>query len=99
KLAATIRENVTSDMPMSKMLYLAQKAMGMSEESISTYTLPHKSDAKYLYPDTMGIEEIIREIYSVQPEPIAPEGAPGEEADEEGTGKEAKENAAEGQGE
>ncbi|MDR2355639.1 MAG: LCP family protein [Clostridiales Family XIII bacterium] len=77
KLAATVRENVTSDMPMSKMLYLAQKAMGMSAESISTYMLPYKADAKYIYPDTKKIEEMIREIYSVQPEQPALEDASG----------------------
>jgi LCP family protein required for cell wall assembly len=84
KLAATVRENVTSDMPMSKMLYLAQKAMGMSADSVSTYLLPHKN-GKYIYPDAQKTEEMIREIYAMQPEPIAPEGvAEGEEEDAEG---------------
>ena len=82
KLAATVRENVTSDMPMSKMLYLAQKAMGMSGESISTYMLPYRDAAAYIYPDTKKIEEMIREIYSVQPEQTAPEGVSGEESAE-----------------
>jgi anionic cell wall polymer biosynthesis LytR-Cps2A-Psr (LCP) family protein len=95
KLAATIRENVTSDMPMSKMLYLAQKAMDMSADSVSTYVLPHKS-GKYIYPDTQKIEEMIREIYSVQPEPAAAEGAPGKEETAE---KGAAANAVEEQGE
>jgi LCP family protein required for cell wall assembly len=79
-LAETVRENVTSDMPMSKMLYLAQKAMGMSEEGIETYMLPYKADARYLYPDTQKIEEMIREIYSVQPEQPALEDASEESA-------------------
>ncbi|MDR2131942.1 MAG: LCP family protein [Clostridiales Family XIII bacterium] len=96
KLAATIRENVTSDMPMSKMLYLAQKAMGMSPESISTYVLPHKS-AYFLYPDTIKIEEMIREIYSVRPEPITPDGVSGEEDAEgdAGAGEKPEKEAAE----
>jgi LCP family protein required for cell wall assembly len=95
KLAATVRENVTSDMPMSKMLYLAQKAMGMSADSVSTYVLPHKL-GKYIYPDAQKIEEMIREIYSVQPEPAAAEGASEEgESVEANAGKDAKENAEE----
>jgi LCP family protein required for cell wall assembly len=93
KLAAIVRENVTSDMPMSKMLYLARKAMGASEESISTYMLPYKADAKYIYPDTKKIEEMIREIYSVQPERTVPEDA----SDADAAGESAERNAAEGQ--
>jgi LCP family protein required for cell wall assembly len=88
-LASTVRENVTSDMPMSKMLYLAQKAVGMPADSISTYTLPHRGDPNppyYCYPKTKEIEEMIREIYSVQPEPVAEDegaeaGADGENDD------------------
>jgi LCP family protein required for cell wall assembly len=76
---ATVRENVVSDMPMSKMLYLAQKALGMSEDSISTYTMPFTGDTP-VYPNTKKIEEIIREIYSVPPEPTGPEGADDEDA-------------------
>jgi LCP family protein required for cell wall assembly len=79
KLAATVRENVTSDMPMSKMLYLAQRAMGMSADSISTYSMPISEGGYYQHPDPQKIEEIIREIYSVQPEPETPEDAAGEE--------------------
>jgi LCP family protein required for cell wall assembly len=87
KLAATVRENVTSDMPMSKMLYLAHKAMGMSAENISTYMMPYKADStKYIYPDAKKTEEMIREIYSVQPERPAPEDDPGEEAAGENAG-------------
>jgi LCP family protein required for cell wall assembly len=93
KLAATVRDNVTSDMPMSKMLYLAQKAMGMSETGISTYMLPHTGNTP-LYPDTKKIEEMIREIYSVEPEPAVPdelsggEGASAAEIDGKNTAKE-----------
>jgi anionic cell wall polymer biosynthesis LytR-Cps2A-Psr (LCP) family protein len=80
KLASTIRDNVTSDMPMSKMIYLARKAMGMSEDRISTYTMPYTGGSPHLYPDTKKIEDIIREIYSVPPEPTVPEDAEGEDA-------------------
>jgi LCP family protein required for cell wall assembly len=83
KLASTVRENVTSDMPMSKMIYLAQKALGMSEERISTYTMPYSNVDAYVHPDVEKIEEIIREIYSVPPEQTVPEDAEGENAESE----------------
>jgi LCP family protein required for cell wall assembly len=75
KLAAIVRENVTSDMPMSKMLYLAQKAMGMSADSISTYSMPFTEIDTYVHPDVAKIEEMIREIYSVDPGPTVPKDA------------------------
>jgi LCP family protein required for cell wall assembly len=71
KLSQTIRENVLSDIPMSKMLFLAQKVIGMSSDDISTYTMPGNPMSVapyYVYPDTMEIENLIREIYSLQPE-------------------------------
>ncbi|MDR1247379.1 MAG: LCP family protein [Clostridiales Family XIII bacterium] len=93
KLAATVRENVTSDMPMSKMIYLARKALGMSEERISTYTMPYGKVDAYVHPDVEKIEEIIREIYSVPLESTVPESEDGENADADG--EPAEENAAE----
>lgn len=71
QLAATIRENVMSDIPMSMMLYLAQKVTGMPADSISTYTMPGRADPNppyYVYPTTLKIEEMIREIYLLQSE-------------------------------
>jgi LCP family protein required for cell wall assembly len=95
KLAATVRENVTSDMPMSKMVYLAQKALGMSADRISAYTMPYTATSPYVYPDVDKIDEMIREIYSV---PLEDEPLPEDEAGEPGgdsAGNAAKENAAE----
>ncbi|MDR1572027.1 MAG: LCP family protein [Clostridiales Family XIII bacterium] len=70
-LAAKVAENVSSDMPLGTMLYLASKVAGMSGDSMETHTLPGTamtSPPWYIYPDTSGIEGLIREIYSVEPE-------------------------------
>jgi hypothetical protein len=67
------------------MLYLAQRAMGMSADGISTYSMPISRGGYYQHPDPQKIEEMIREIYSVQPAPEAPEDAAGEENAAEGS--------------
>jgi LCP family protein required for cell wall assembly len=70
-LAAKIRDNLASDMPLGTMLYLAGKVAGMSGDSIETHIMPGEymtEEPWYVYPDTAGIEELIREIYSLEPE-------------------------------
>jgi LCP family protein required for cell wall assembly len=69
KLMDEVRENIKSDMPLNKMLYLVQTVVGMSADSISTYVLPVKTaaDDPYVYPQTSLIEDMMREIYSLAP--------------------------------
>jgi hypothetical protein len=53
--------------------------------------MPYSTVDRFVHPDVVKIEEIIREIYSVPPEPTVPEDAEGESTD----GEAADENAAE----
>ena len=53
------------------MISLGTKALGMESENIYTYTIPNTLQQEppwYVYPDTTGIEEMLREIYSIVPE-------------------------------
>ncbi|MDR0570001.1 MAG: LCP family protein [Clostridiales Family XIII bacterium] len=71
KLMETVQENVVSDMPLSTMLYLVQKSIGLSGDELRTHTMPGVPMSKapwYVYPDTKEIEALIREVYEVAPE-------------------------------
>jgi LCP family protein required for cell wall assembly len=71
KLAAKIQENTVSDLPLSTMLYIVQKSVGMSGENLRTHTMPGNPLGEppwYVYPNTKEIEKMVREIYSLEPE-------------------------------
>lgn len=68
-VAKTVFQNVDSDITLGTALGLATKAVGISGDSISTYTLPNNPDPNppfYVYPDKEKTEDMIRQIYSVQ---------------------------------
>ncbi|QAT41934.1 LCP family protein [Aminipila luticellarii] len=70
-VAKTVFQNVDSDITLGTALKLSTKAVGISGESIKTYTLPNTLDPDppfYVYPDREKTEEMIKEIYSVQTE-------------------------------
>jgi LCP family protein required for cell wall assembly len=64
-------EEVDSDIKVKTVLAVAAKAIGMSEADMTTYTMPHTLYGEapwYVIADGEGIEEMITEIYSIQPE-------------------------------
>lgn len=64
-------KEIDSNLTYRAMLSLGTKALGMSAENIATYTMPHTLQGEppwYVYPDTAGIEEMLRTIYSIEPE-------------------------------
>lgn len=68
-VAKTVFQNVDSDITLGTAIGLASKAVGISGDSISTYTLPNNPDPEppfYVYPDKDKTEDMIRQIYSVQ---------------------------------
>ncbi|WP_312094941.1 LCP family protein [Aminipila sp.] len=68
-VAKTVFQNVDSDITLGTAIGLATKGVGISGDSISTYTLPNNPDPDppyYVYPDTDKIQEMVRQIYSVQ---------------------------------
>lgn len=65
-VARTVFENVDSDITLGTALGLATKAIGISGEDITTYTMPNYPDPEppyYVYPDEDGVEDLIRQIY------------------------------------
>jgi anionic cell wall polymer biosynthesis LytR-Cps2A-Psr (LCP) family protein len=77
-LAATVLENVTSDIPIKDMIFLVSKAIGISSEDITTHVMPGWADPEppyYVYPDSKGIEELVREIYMPTPETVTVTGS------------------------
>ena len=64
-------EEIDSNITYKAMISLGTKALGMESENIYTYTIPNTLQQEppwYVYPDTTGIEEMLREIYSIVPE-------------------------------
>jgi len=71
KCAEVAFEEIDSNFTYKAMISLGTKALGMEAENISTYTIPHtlQQEAPYfVYPDTAGIEELLRSIYTIVPE-------------------------------
>ncbi len=90
KITKTAFNNVKSDITLGTAVQLAAKAIGVSGDSLTTYTLPHTLDPDppyYVYPNSAGIEEMIRSIYAP---PAATEAAIDTET-AAGTGSEAAE--------
>ena len=44
KIAVTVYDNITSDMKLKTVLYLAQKGIGITGDDITTYTMPGNAD-------------------------------------------------------
>lgn len=64
-------QEIESNLTYRAMLSLGTKALGIKPENIATYTMPHTLQSEppwYVYPDTTGIEELLREIYSIKPQ-------------------------------
>ena len=69
KIATTIYENVTSDMKLKTVLYLAGKGVGITGDDITTHTMPGDADPNppyYVYPKEDEIAEMLEEIYSIE---------------------------------
>lgn len=70
KVAKSVIKNVESDLPLSKILYLASQAIGIEEGSITTWTMPgdYLEEAPYyVYPKDTEIEEMIKDVYNLNP--------------------------------
>lgn len=62
---------VDSDLKLKTCIALATKALGMSSESMTTYTMPHTlydQSPWYVIADGEGIEKMLTQIYSIQSE-------------------------------
>ena len=69
KIASTVYENITSDINLKAVMFLASKAAGISSDDISTYMMPGRADPDapyYVYPKSEEIAEILTEIYSIE---------------------------------
>lgn len=67
-IASTVFKNVESDITLGTALKIATKAIGISGDSMTTYTIPNTLEPNppyYVYPDAKGIADMIEEIYSV----------------------------------
>ncbi|MDD2218126.1 MAG: LCP family protein, partial [Eubacteriales bacterium] len=72
KVAKVAFKEVDSNITYKAMLSLGTKALGVKSEKISTYMLPFTPDPNapfYVYPKSDEIEEMVRTIYSIQPDP------------------------------
>lgn len=81
KITKVIFNNIESDVNLTTALKIGGKAVGMDGADIAAYVMPHtlQSGAPYyVYPDSVGIAEVITEIYSI-------EALPEEEPDSEET--------------
>lgn len=71
KITKVIRNNVESDITLEMAMKVATKAIGMDSESIETYVMPNTLQdvaPYYVYPDSEGIADMIKTIYSIKPE-------------------------------
>lgn len=71
KVAKVAFKEVDSNINYKAMISLGTKAIGLSSDDIATYMLPYTPDPNppfYVYPKTDEIEDMIRTIYSIQPD-------------------------------
>lgn len=69
--AKVISDNLKSDITYGRAIEIATKAVGMNLESISTYMMPNDPDPNapyYVYPKATEIGDMLREIYSIEPD-------------------------------
>jgi len=81
--AEVIFDNVESDITLEMATKIATKAIGLSGEDIQTYVIPNWPDPNspyYVYPKTEEIGEMLKQIYSIEPE--VPEGEGEAESEE-----------------
>ena len=68
KIANTVFKNVESDITLGTALKIATKAVGVTGDTMTTYTIPNTLESNapyYVYPDEKGIAAMIEEIYAV----------------------------------
>ncbi|MBE6032741.1 MAG: LytR family transcriptional regulator [Clostridiales bacterium] len=85
KVIKTVVKNVDSDITLDMALKVAGKASDLTSENLTTYMMPNDplNEAPwYVYANTEGITEMLREIYSIEPEaPEEPSEAQPDEGD------------------
>jgi LCP family protein required for cell wall assembly len=70
KITKTVFENVKSDITLGMATKLATKAIGITSDDITTYTLPHTPQSEppyYVFPNAVETAEMINTIYSIEP--------------------------------
>ncbi len=72
KVVKTTLDNVDSDLPLGMATKLAANAVGLDGEDIQTVMIPGESGTKnglsYWWPDEDGIEEMLTQIYNIEPD-------------------------------
>lgn len=71
KVADVTFKEIDSNLTYGALLSLGTKALGIEAENITTYTMPNTPQPEppwYVYPKQSEIEDMLREIYSIQPE-------------------------------
>ncbi len=72
KVVKTALTNVDSDLPLGMAAKLAAKGVGLDGEDLQTVTIPGKAGTKnnlsYWFPDEAGIEELLTQIYNLNPD-------------------------------
>lgn len=72
KVAKTTLDNVDSDLPLGMATKLAASAVGLDGEDMQTVMIPGESGTKdglsYWFPDEEAIEELLTQIYNIEPE-------------------------------
>jgi LCP family protein required for cell wall assembly len=69
KIADTAFDNITSDITLKTLLFLAGKAIGMTADDITTYMMPGWADPNppyFIHPRTKEIADMLTEIYFVE---------------------------------
>ncbi len=69
-VVSTVFDNVQSNIDLGTAVNIGLQAVGMDAEAVSTYTLPGHGDPDppyYWYSEKDGIEEMLTEIYSIEP--------------------------------
>ncbi len=68
----SVLENVQSDMTLDTAIKIATNATKLNTDSIATYTVPgearYQDNLSYYFADEEGIEEMLTQIYSLQPQ-------------------------------
>lgn len=72
KVVKTTLDNVDSDLPLGMATKLAANAVGLDGEDMQTVMIPGESGTKnglsYWFPDEDGIEEMLTQIYNIEPD-------------------------------
>ena len=93
KIAKTVFENVDSDITIGVALNLATKAIGISGDAITTYTLPvdiQQEAPYYVFPKTEEISNMLTEMYMIGDDAeTAEDGENAEDASDSGTSSKA----------